>query len=650
MLDFHGLDSFSYTVSDGRGGSVTGVVYVTVKEVVAVNSNPVAMDDTSNTVEDSRVTIPVLGNDSDVDGDSLTVSGVGSAGHGSVVLNGDNTVTYTPDVNWFGSDSFTYTVSDGRGGLATGMVTVVVSGVNDVPVAAVDTVSTDENVPVIVNVLGNDSDVDGDSLVVSGVGVAGHGTVTNNGNSVTYAPDADFHGLDSFTYTVKDGRGGSVTGVVYVVVNESVHVNHVPVAAFDSASVVEDTRVVISVLGNDSDVDGDSLSVSAVGSAVHGSVVLNGDGTVTYTPDVNWFGSDSFSYSISDGHGGTSTAMVYLMVNPLNDVPVAAADSTSTDENVPVIINVLGNDSDVDGDSLVVSGVGVAGHGMVTNNGNSVTYMPDAGFYGLDSFSYVISDGHGGSVTGIVYVTVREVVAVNSNPVAIVDAVSTPEDTRVVISVLGNDIDVDGDSLTVLGVGVAGHGHVVLNGDNTVTYTPDVNWFGSDSFTYTIGDGRGGLANGMVTIMVNGVNDVPVAAADSVSTDENVPVIVNVLGNDSDVDGDSLVVSGVGVAGHGTVTNNGNSVTYTPDADFHGLDSFVYTVSDGHGGSVTGVVYVVVNESVHVNHVPVAAFDSVSAVEDTRVVISVLGNDSDSDGDSLVRFRVWVVLFMGMLF
>ncbi|WP_321423648.1 Ig-like domain-containing protein [uncultured Methanobacterium sp.] len=638
--DWYGTDSFTYVVSDGRGGTSTANVIVTVN---AVNDPPVAHDDNVAINEDSTiVVVPVLNNDVDIEGDSLSVTGVTAPGHGTTTFT-LNSVTYTPAANFNGLDSFSYTVTDGHGGLDTAIVHVTVSAVNDPPVAANDVVVVKEDGSVIIPVTGNDNDIDGDFLTVTSVSAPNHGSaVINVDNTVSYTPSANYFGLDSFTYVISDGHGGTVTGVVYVTVNESVHVNHVPVAFSDSVITAEDTQTTILVLGNDSDVDGDNLVVSGVGVAGHGSVVLNGDNTVTYTPDANWFGSDSFTYTVSDGRGGLATGMVTVMVNSVNDVPVAIADSVSTDENVPVIVNVLGNDSDVDGDLLSVSGVGSAGHGTIINNGNSVTYMPDAGFYGSDSFSYTVSDGHGGSVTGVVYVAVREVVVVNSNPVAMADVASTSEDTRVVISVLGNDSDSNGDNLIVTGVGVAGHGSVVLNGDNTVTYTPNVNWFGSDSFSYTVSDGRGGLATGMVTVMVNSVNDVPVAAADSASTIESTPVIVNVLGNDSDVDGDSLTVSGVGVAGHGTVANNGNSVTYTPDAGFHGLDSFVYTVSDGHGGSVTGVVYVVVNESVHVNHVPVTAFDSVSAFEDTRVVISVLGNDSDVDDDNLVVTGVGV--------
>uniref|UniRef100_UPI002AA8D58A Ig-like domain-containing protein n=1 Tax=uncultured Methanobacterium sp. TaxID=176306 RepID=UPI002AA8D58A len=493
---------------------------------------------------------------------------------------------------------------------------------NDVPVAAADSTSTDENVPVIINVLGNDSDVDGDSLVVSGVGVAGHGTVTNNGNSVTYTPNAGFHGLDSFSYTVSDGHDGSVVGVVYVVVNESVHVNHVPVAAADSVNGYEDTRVVINVLGNDSDSDGDSLSVSAIGSAGHGSVVLNGDGTVTYTPDANWFGSDSFTYVISDGHGGTSTAMVYLVINPLNDAPVAVTDTVSTDENTPIVIHVLNNDFSIDGGSFTVTGVGAATHGTVTTNGDgTVTYTPDASYHGFDSFTYTIEDDNYDSATGTVFITVNPV----NDPLAADDTANTLEDTRVTIPVLANDDDLDGDSLTVLGVGVAGHGSVVLNGDSTVTYTPDANWFGSDSFMYTISDGYGGTATATVNVMVNSVNDVPVAATDSTSTDVDVPVVISVLGNDSDVDGDSLSVSAVGSAVHGTVTNNGDgTVTYTPVTDYYGWDSFPYTVSDGHGGTATSTVLVMVGV---INNNPVAATDNTNTDEDITVTIPVLAND-----------------------
>src|SRR6185295_12313995 len=157
------------------GAIATGTVTVTVS---AVNDAPMATDDAATTAEDAPVSIAVLANDTDLDGDSLSVSGVGAAAHGTATANADGTVTYTPAANYSGPDSFTYTVSDGHGGTATGTVTITVSAVNDAPAATDDAATTPEDTPVSIPVLANDTDLDGDSLVVSGVSAAGHGVAT----------------------------------------------------------------------------------------------------------------------------------------------------------------------------------------------------------------------------------------------------------------------------------------------------------------------------------------------------------------------------------------------------------------------------------------------------------------------------------------
>ena len=310
------------------------------------NTPPVANNDTAATNEDTAVTVNVLANDKDANGDALTVTGA-TALHGAVTINADGTLTYTPVGNYNGGDTITYTISDGKGGTATGSVAVTVAAVNDGPMAAGDKASVNEDTAVTVNVLGNDSDVDGDKLSVTGAS-AGHGTVTVNADgTLTYKGDANFNGNDTITYSISDGKGGSATSTVAVTVNA---VNDGPVAGADKAAVNEDTAVTVNVLGNDSDVDGDKLTVTGA-SAGHGSVTVNADGTLTYKGDANYNGNDTISYSISDGHGGTASSTVAVTVNDVNDGPVAGADKATVNEDTAVTVNVLGNDSDVDGDS-----------------------------------------------------------------------------------------------------------------------------------------------------------------------------------------------------------------------------------------------------------------------------------------------------------
>ncbi|OQY22801.1 MAG: hypothetical protein B6I35_05225, partial [Anaerolineaceae bacterium 4572_32.2] len=354
---------------------------------------PDAADDNAKTDEDTAVTVDVLANDSDSDGDSLTVNSVTQPGHGTVTNNGDD-VVYTPDANYNGDDSFTYTVSDGAGGTDSATVSVTVNPVNDAPDAVDDTAETSEDTAVNIDVLANDSDPEGDSLTIDSVTQPNHGTVTVtvtvNGDDVVYTPDANYNGDDSFTYTISDGAGGADSATVSVTVNP---VNDAPDAVDDTAETSEDTAVNIDVLANDSDSDGDSLTVNSVTQPGHGTVTVNGD-DVVYTPDANYNGDDSFTYAISDGAGGADSATVSVTVNPVNDPPEAEDDSGVTNEDAAITVNVLVNDSDADGDTITVTQVSDPAHGSVVDNGDgSITYTPDEEYSGEDSFTYIISDG-----------------------------------------------------------------------------------------------------------------------------------------------------------------------------------------------------------------------------------------------------------------
>ncbi len=496
--DFNGTDNFTYTVSDGSETD-TATVEVTIDPV---NDAPEANDDTASTDEDTAVIVDVLDNDTDVDGDSLTVSNVtqGSDGSVTIINNGDD-VRYTPDPDFNGTDSFTYAVSDGSA-TDTATLTVTVGATNDGPVANDDTASTDEDTAVVVDVLANDTDAEGDSLTVSNVTQGSDGSVTiiNNGDDVRYTPDPDFNGTDNFFYTVSDGSETD-TATVTVTVGAD---NDPPVANNDTASTDEDTAVNVDVLYNDTDVDDDPLTVSAVTQGSDGSVtIINNGDDVRYTPDPDFNGTDNFTYTVSDG-SETDTATVEVTVSAGNDPPVANNDTASTNEDTAVNIDVLANDTDADGDPLRVSSKTNGSYGVVSiiNNGDDVRYTPNTDFNGPDNFTYTASDGNGGTNTAEVTVTVG---AVNDTPVANDDTASTAEDISVVVDVLANDVDVDGDDLKVSAVTGSSDGSVtIINNGDDARYTPDTGFNGTDTFTYTASDGNGGTDTARVTVQVTG--------------------------------------------------------------------------------------------------------------------------------------------------
>ena len=250
-----------------------------------------------------------------------------------------------------------------------------------------------------------DTDVDGDTLSVStSAPTAAHGTVSCAAGGVcTYTPSANYNGPDSFDYTVSDGRGKSDTGTVTVTVLPG---NDAPLAVDDSLSTPEETAGQVDVLPNDTDLEGDSLSVTGSTNGAHGTASCDAT-TCTYTPALNYTGADTFTYTVSDGNGGTDTGSVSVTVTGVNDAPVADDDSLMTDMDMPGNVSVLVGDTDVDGDTLSVATPSDPDHGAVTCNATTCTYTPDPGYLGPDSFTYEVSDG---LLTdqGLVSVTVRQ--------------------------------------------------------------------------------------------------------------------------------------------------------------------------------------------------------------------------------------------------
>ncbi len=638
---YWGIDSFGYDVSDGQGNMASGVASI---DVAKVNLGPVATDDSVTTDEDAALVIDATANDSDPDGDPLSIESVTQGAHGTVALNFDGTLTYTPDPNFNGTDTFTYTVSDPSGARATATVTVAVAPVNDTPYAKDDAVSGPEDSVLSGNVLDNDSDPDGDALTVTSTGplttAEGGSVVMAADGSFTYTPAANFHGADSFLYTITDGNGGTATATVGITVSP---VNDAPVANTDAIAGLEDSSVSGNVLTNDTDPDGDTLMVTSTGTLTTGkggTVVMAADGSFVYTPAANYNGPDSFLYTITDGNGGTATATVGITVSPVNDAPVANTDAIAGLEDSSVSGNVLTNDTDPDGDALTVTSTGTLTTGkggtVVMAADGSFVYTPAANYNGPDSFLYTISDGNGGTATATVGITVSPV---NDAPVANTDGISGLEDSSVTGSVLTNDTDPDGDALTVTSTGTLTTGKggtVVMAADGSFVYTPAANYNGPDSFLYTISDGNGGTATARVGITVAPVNDAPFAGNDSFAGNEDTTVSGNVLTNDIDPDGDVLTVASTGAqstAEGGTVVVNADgSFTYTPPADFHGLDSFTYRVSDGNGGTATATAEIAVAP---VNDAPVAVDDAYTAPPGIEIRGNLLDNDRDPDGDPL---------------
>ncbi|WP_459350060.1 tandem-95 repeat protein [Vibrio parahaemolyticus] len=618
--NYVGKDTFTYVVTSG-GVSESTTVEV---NVTPVNDAPVAKDDTAITDEDTPVTIDVLPNDTDVDGDKLSIESASVPKEQGTVEVVNGKLVFTPAENFNGDAEITYTVTDGA---LTDQATVkvTVNAVNDTPVVEsniADQALAEDFTPYTIDLNTAFSDVDN---------VDGELTFSVSGNSniqvaivngiATITPTADWNGSEALTFTATDPSGESVS--------QTVNFTVAPVADIvaDKATVVEDTPTIIKVLGNDM-FEGDDkvVSLDTNNGPANGTVSVNPDGSVTYTPNDNYHGTDSFTYIVTSG-GVSESTTVRVDVTPVNDAPVAKDDTAITDEDTPVTIDVLPNDTDVDGDKLSIQSASVIeAQGKVEIVDGKLVFTPAENFNGDAEITYTVTDG---SLTdqATVKVTVN---AVNDTPVVesnIADQTLAEDFTPYSIDLNTAFSDVDGE----LTFSVSGNSNIqvaIVNGIATITPTAD--WNGSETLTFTATDPSGESVSQPVNFTVTPVADIE---ADKTTVVEDTPTIIKVLGNDT-FEGKDKVVSLDAENGpkNGTViVNSDGTVTYTPNDNYVGEDTFTYVVTSG-GVSESTTVEVNVTP---VNDAPVAKDDIATTQEDTAVTIDVLPNDTDVDGDTL---------------
>jgi VCBS repeat-containing protein len=635
-------DSFTYTIKDNNGlVSGTATVAVTVNPV---NDAPVAVNDVLTVNEGAGGSVNVSTNDTDADGtiDIATVVIVQGPAHGTAVANADGTVTYTHNGSETTSDSFTYTIKDNNGLVSgTATVAVTVNPVNDAPVAVNDVLTVAEGVGENVNVSSNDTDADGTIDLTSIVVTQNptHGTaVANADGTVTYTHDGSETTSDSFTYTIKDNNG-LVSGTATVAVMVA-PINDAPVAVNDVLTVNEGAGGSVNVSMNDTDVDGtvDVTTIVITQNPAHGTAVANADGTVTYTHDGSETTADSFTYTIKDNQGLVSgTATVAVTVTPVNDAPVSVNDVLTMAEGGINSVNVSTNDTDVDGtiDIATVVITQNPAHGTaVANIDGTVTYTHDGSETTSDSFTYTIKDNNG-LVSGAATVAVT-VTPVNDAPVAVNNEFTIDEDESLNLAapgVLGNDTDAEGNSLTASLVSGPLHGSLSLGANGSVMYTPDLNFHGTDGFSYLVNDGLADSAVAAVTITVVSVNDAPVATNDATTVSEAGPTSIDLAANDTDVDGTidlGTIVIIQNPANGNVVVNGDGTVSYMHDGSVTTSDSFTYIIKDNDGlVSGTATVNITVTP---VNDAPVPVNDSSTVSEGGTASINLAANDTDVDG------------------
>ena len=576
LANYYGSDSFTYSVSDGAASSV-GHVYVTVN---GVNDAPSAEGQSLTTNEDNYLLVTLAG--TDIDSGPLSFVVFAPPRHGTLSGTGAHLV-YTPNANYYGTDSFGFRASDGSADSGDVTVTIEVRPVNDAPEATQQSVETDEDTPASITLSG--SDPEGDALSYSIVNTPTHGTLSGTGPDVVYTPNANYHGPDNFTFRVNDGTVSS--GWRYVSISVA-SVNDAPKSMSQNLGTSEDRAFSFNLYGSDADYDPyDALTFTVVSQPAHGKLTGTAP-SLTYTPDPNYSGTDSFSYKVNDGTTDSSVATMSVSIMAVNDAPVASPQTVNVNEDTPVPVTLTA--TDIDSNQFGFGIESYPQHGVLSGTIPNLSYKAAANYHGPDSFTYRAYDGSSWSET--VTVTIN-IAPVNDAPVANAQTVATNEDAAKAVTLSGSDVD--GDPLTYILVNPPTRGTLTGAVPNLV-YTPAADSNGPDSFTFVVSDGESQSATATVTVNVAAVNDAPKVFADTLSVSRNSSAVnVAVLSNDYDVDGDALTITSAAAA-NGTVSiaPGGKSVYYTPRRNYRGSDSFTYTVSDGRGGTATGTVSVTV--------------------------------------------------------
>ncbi|MCP5256186.1 MAG: tandem-95 repeat protein [Zoogloeaceae bacterium] len=587
---FVGAETISYTISDGTS---TASGQLTINVTLPGNTPPVAVADSYTVHAGETLTIAaaagLLANDSDGDGDALSVLSFSAAANGTLNVVTDGSFTYAPNPGFTGTETITYTISDGT---TTSSGTLTIEVQNAAPVAVDDsyTVQSGETLTVLAaaGLLANDTDADGDILRAISYSSPSNGVldVVADG-SFTYTSNAGFTGAETISYTISDGTS---TASGQLTINVTPPGNTPPVAVADSYTVHAGETLTIAaaagLLANDSDGDGDALSVLSFSAAANGTLNVVTDGSFTYAPNPGFTGTETITYTISDG---TTTSSGTLTIEVQNAAPVAVDDSYTVHAGETLTIaaaaGLLANDSDGDGDALSVLSFSAAANGTlnVVTDG-SFTYAPNPGFTGTETITYTISDGTTTS-SGTLTIEVQ-----NAAPVAVDDSYTVQSgETLTVLAAAGllaNDTDADGDILRAISYSSPSNGVLDVVADGSFTYTSNAGFTGAETISYTISDGTS-TASGQLTINVTPPgNTPPVAVADSYTVHAGetltIAAAAGLLANDSDGDGDALSVLSFSAAANGTlnVVTDG-SFTYAPNPGFTGTETITYTISDG---------------------------------------------------------------------
>jgi gliding motility-associated-like protein len=624
---FTGIDTIVVLVCDNNGACENDTIFITIIN----NLSPVVANELITGNEDNSVTGNVLLNDSDLDGTiNVNTTPIQNASNGLFNITSVGDFNYVPNLNFNGVDTVIVNVCDNLGACVNDTIFININPVNDLPIILNENITVQLNTPFNGNIIINDSDIEG-ALTSSILPLFGplNGIITmNSSGDFEYTPNNGFLGLDLVWFQVCDIDGACVNDTIFInVVNQNIP----PTVENDNVVTNEDTQASGNILNNDSDVDGTiSVTITPLQTASNGVVIMNSNGTFTYTPDPNFFGNDVAIYEVCDNAGACINDTIFITINSVNDIPTVQNDFYTGNQNQSLNDNILINDSDLES-VLTVNTVPIQNtiNGIIAVQGNGdFTYIPNANFTGVDTAVFEVCDADGACINDTVFINILPLV--NQPPVIVSEFYTMPGNTFISDNFLNNDSDIDGFLVITLSPT-----QDVLNGvlvyDNLgfFTYTPNIGFVGLDTAIIKICDDDLACSQDTLIFNVTPATILPIVNNDFFNVNEDASINGIMLSNDFSNQGilSATLLSGPSNGSISLLIDG--QFSYTPTPNFNGLDTVITLVCDVNG--------VCINDTLFFTVLPVA--DPIIIVNEQFLVTAnssfnnnILTNDTDIDG------------------
>jgi VCBS repeat-containing protein len=624
--DYSGQDHFTYQVCDGQNACSQAEVTITVNPA---NDAPVATGSEFSTSEDTAID-NVLTGDYDIDGDALQYSLISEPLNGSVIVAQNGQFMYTPDLNYHGVDFFTYEVCDNSDACDAAIVQLNIAPVNDAPTASVFTNVTYQNETLTGDLSIFTVDPDGDAVSFEIISATSNGDISmESDGSYVYVPDLDFSGADAASVRVCDTYDVCIDVPLNITVFTT---NTAPQASSVNESIEEDETITDNLASYVTDLEGGVLSFTVIDIPDNGTLLLLPDGSFTYTPNENYHGTDSFSFNVCDTGNMCDNGVVNIEIASVNDTPIVFNESVELAEDGTISGNVSLNDLDEDGDLLTYTLINGTSNGVLTfGSSGEYTFTPQANYFGSLIITYNVCDGNNACASGSINVTVN---SVNDTPVSTSGATVINEDESYAggLQALITDVDdINGHSFSPGTLPTHGTLSIMANGQ--FTYTPDSDFYGTDSFTFNACDDENACTSNMFNITVSSVNDIPLAQDDFRTINEDQFTNGNLGLNDSDADNDELTFTLLSqpVRGQLDIDAAGN-FTYTPFDNESGNESLMIEVCDSYPACDTSYLYINI---IPVNDAPEAYDFETTTDEDLLLIGDLVTSATDVDADEL---------------